>query len=47
MYDVFLSHKSDCKPWVKILAQNLKNNGFTVFLDEWELVPGKSITEGG
>jgi hypothetical protein len=45
-YDVFISHKSDCKPWVNILAQNLKNYGFTVFLDEWELVPGKSITEG-
>lgn len=45
-YHVFISHKSDCKPWVRILAQNLKSNGFNVFLDEWELVPGQSIAEG-
>lgn len=45
-YDVFISHKSDCKPWVKVLAQNLKNQNYKVFLDEWELVPGKSIVDG-
>jgi len=45
MFDVFISHKSDCKPWVRILAQNLKNQGYKVFLDEWELIPGKSIVE--
>ncbi len=46
MYDVFISHKSDDKPWVRVLAKNLKAQGYGVFLDEWELVPGKSITEG-
>jgi AAA15 family ATPase/GTPase len=46
MYDVFISHKSDCKPWVRVLAQNLKTQGYNVFLDEWELVPGKNIVEG-
>jgi hypothetical protein len=45
-YDVFISHKSDCKPWVRILAKNLKTQGFKVFLDEWELVPGKDFIEG-
>lgn len=45
-YDVFISHKSDCKPWVRILAENLKSYGFDVFLDEWELVPGKSLVDG-
>lgn len=45
MFDVFISHKSDCKPWVKVLAQNLKNQGYKVFLDEWELIPGKSIVD--
>jgi len=46
MYDVFISHKSDCKPWVLTLAQNLKNHGFNVALDEWVLVPGESIAQG-
>jgi hypothetical protein len=45
-YDVFISHKSDCKPWVRVLARNLKEQGYNVFLDEWELVPGKSIVDG-
>jgi len=45
-YDVFISHKSDCKPWVRVLAQNLKNQNYKIFLDEWELVPGKSIVNG-
>jgi hypothetical protein len=45
-YDIFISHKSDCKPWVRVLARNLKEQGYKVFLDEWELVPGKSIAEG-
>ena len=45
MFDVFISHKSDCKSWVRVLAQNLKNQGYKVFLDEWELIPGKSIVD--
>jgi hypothetical protein len=45
MFDVFISHKSDCKPWVRVLAQNLKNQGYKVFLDEWELIPGKNLVE--
>lgn len=45
-YDVFISHKSDCKQWVKTLAENLKGEGIDVFLDIWELVPGSSIVDG-
>jgi len=41
-YHAYISHKSDCKPWVKTLANNLKAQGFDVFLDEWEIQPGKS-----
>jgi AAA15 family ATPase/GTPase len=45
MFDVFISHKSDCKPWVRVLARNLKTQGYKVFLDEWELIPGKSLVD--
>jgi len=44
-YDVFISHKSYCKPWVEVLAQNLQNRGYSVFLDIWEIVPAKSIVD--
>nr|VFJ55201.1 MAG: TIR domain-containing protein [Candidatus Kentron sp. FW] len=42
-YDVFLSHRSENKPWVEILARNLVACGQRVFLDSWEIVPGRSI----
>ena len=45
-YDVFISHRSDDKPWVRTLATNLQKAGLTVFLDEWELVPGDSFIAG-
>lgn len=44
-YDVFISHKSDVKPWVEVLARNLLNRGFRVFLDVWEIVPGRSLVD--
>ncbi|MCX6578718.1 MAG: toll/interleukin-1 receptor domain-containing protein [Candidatus Aminicenantes bacterium] len=44
-YDVFICHKSDQKPWVLVLARNLKTAGFSVFLDEWCVIPGYSIPE--
>ena len=37
-YDVFISHRSVYKPWVEILARNLKVRGYEVFLDLWELL---------
>ena len=45
-YDVFISHRSDDKPWVRTLATNLQKAGLSVFLDEWELVPGDSFIAG-
>jgi len=45
-YDVFISHKSEYKRWVEVLAQNLHNCGYNVFLDVWELVPGRSLVDG-
>ena len=45
-YDVFISHRSDNKPWVRTLATNLQKAGLRVFLDEWELVPGDSFIAG-
>jgi len=44
-YDVFICHKSDRKPWVRVLARNLKTAEFSVFLDEWCLVPGQRISD--
>ncbi|UCH96131.1 MAG: toll/interleukin-1 receptor domain-containing protein [Candidatus Aminicenantes bacterium] len=44
-YHAFISHKNDCKSWVKILAENLKAQGFKVFLDEWEIKPGENWLE--
>jgi hypothetical protein len=42
-YDVFISHKSERKPWVELLGRNLKRVGLEVFLDKWDLVPGRSL----
>lgn len=42
-YDAFISHKSERKPWVRILAENLKRAGVRVFFDDWELVRGRSL----
>lgn len=41
-FDVFLSHNSKDKPAVRQLAEALKNRGLNVWLDEWELIPGRS-----
>ena len=45
-YDVFISHRSDHKPWVITLANNLRQRGYRVFLDAWELVPGQNLIPG-
>jgi hypothetical protein len=44
-FDVFLSHNSKDKPAVKQLAEALKTRGLRVWLDEWELVPGRPWQE--
>lgn len=44
-FDVFLSHNSSDKPTVRQLGQDLQNRNLTVWLDEWELVPGQPWQE--
>ncbi|HEV7509428.1 MAG TPA: toll/interleukin-1 receptor domain-containing protein [Thermoanaerobaculia bacterium] len=44
-FDVFLSHNSKDKPTVRQLGEDLKKRGLTVWLDEWELVPGRPWQE--
>ena len=45
-YDVFISHRSDDKPWVRTLASNLQKSRLDVFFDEWGLVAGESLVQG-
>jgi hypothetical protein len=40
-FDVFLSHNSRNKPVVVELATRLRERGLHVWLDAWELVPGR------
>ncbi|HEX4499227.1 MAG TPA: TIR domain-containing protein [Thermoanaerobaculia bacterium] len=44
-FDVFLSHNSKDKPAVRELAKALRARGLRVWLDEWELVPGRPWQE--
>jgi hypothetical protein len=39
-FDVFLCHKSEDKPMVKDIGNQLKDSGILPWLDEWELRPG-------
>ena len=39
--DTFLCHNSSEKPKVKELAAKLQSHGISVWLDEWNLVPGR------
>jgi hypothetical protein len=43
--DTFLCHNSSNKPIVKELGTILQNRGITVWLDEWNLIPGRSWQE--
>jgi hypothetical protein len=45
MPTVFLSHSSKDKPFVRALAQRLKNAGIRVWLDEAEIRVGESLIE--
>ena len=44
-FDVFLSHNSKDKPAVVALATSLRDRAVRVWLDEWELVPGRPWQE--
>ena len=37
LFDVFLSHNRAQKEWTRMLARRLRNDGFKVWFDEWEL----------
>lgn len=43
--DVFLCHNSSDKPTVRHLAEELRSRDIVVWLDEWELVPGRPWQE--
>ena len=43
LYDVFLSHASEDKPYVRQVAERLKAAGLAVYLDENEMVAGRSL----
>jgi len=45
-FDVFLSHNSQDKPVVRVLAAALIGRGLKVWLDEQQLVPGQPWQEG-
>ena len=44
--DVFLSHGSPDKPWVRTLVAELEDRGLAVFLDEQDLQPGQNWVLG-
>jgi hypothetical protein len=43
-YDVFISYKSDYKPWVETLARNLEAQGLMVWFDDWRKVAGDRVS---
>ena len=43
-WDVFVSYGHEDAGWVRVLAGNLHQANFDVFLDEWELVGGDRVT---
>ncbi len=44
-FDVFLSHNGRDKPTVRVVGEALRERGLRVWLDEWELVPGRPWQE--
>jgi hypothetical protein len=40
-YDIFISYRTTHGAWVETLARNLRDHGYRVFLDRWELIPGQ------
>ena len=45
MISVFLSHSNDDKPEVRKLSDDLRNNGFSVWLDEINIIPGRRFLD--
>ena len=42
-YDVFLSYNSQDRPAVHAVAERLKGEGLELYLEEWELAPGREF----
>src|SRR5215510_4423700 len=40
-YDIFMSYRTTHADWVETLAHNLKAQGYSIFLDRWELIAGQ------
>jgi len=45
MSSIFLSHNSSDKPFARKLANDLRRNGFYVWIDEAEIKLGDSLTQ--
>jgi TIR domain len=43
LINVFLSHSFKDKPFVRMLANDIKKSGVSIWIDEMELLPGDSI----
>ena len=46
-HDVFLSHSSKDKEVVRAVAERLPADGLRVWLDDWEIRPGDSLSPWG
>ncbi|MBN1186513.1 MAG: toll/interleukin-1 receptor domain-containing protein [Bacteroidales bacterium] len=44
-YDLYISHSSKDKEFVRKLANDLIKNGLTIWLDEWNMIPGESFAD--
>lgn len=42
---VFISYARDDAVWTRKLAADLERDGFTVFFDEWDIVPGDMLVQ--
>ena len=42
-YDAFLSYNSQDRPAVHEMAERLKGEGLVLYLEEWELAPGREF----
>jgi len=44
-YDIFISYRTSQRQWVEALAKNLQQQGYTIFLDIWEIQAGQDSSE--
>ena len=42
---VFISYARADAVWTRKLASDLERDGFTVFFDEWDIVPGDNLVQ--